>query len=777
MMQITHKNSLEKAFLEGINLFVGAGFSILANDIDGRRLPCGNELRDELAEKFNKARCFTLPQLSAIIQAKSAIAFDEYLTRRFSVASYDDIYNNITGINLRSVYTTNIDNLIPLIIANTGLKYTNNQIINGPSTDKKAINYMPLHGYVEMTPHKYIFDTAALANVHNNDPRIWGYLAREVETYPTLFLGYGFNDVSVIQTIMSQETFANARKEMWILLRKEDIDYQEYYETIGFNVIVGDIHDFLEYVGDFKGVKKKKQVKDERLDILSPYLVPRSIQEVKVQRPIKDFFIGSSPIWSDIINNLIYKTHHYSQIIDVINKPNKNVIIIGAPVSGKSTLLMQIAYHLDNVGVKLFFEVLTKERAEFICKLLKGTQAIVFIDNLTDSIDTLPILEQAGIQIVAAERSHNFGIISHLVNEERYEIINVTQLSSVDLHGIYNSLPTSLRTEYMQQESELSLYGKDSVFEFVIRNVVYPNIRDRYIKAIKDLEDSDSILAEFVVLCAYMHSCRIPLSYDMAYDYFSEAFEGVGYQDIFDLKSDACDIVKDYIPLYNAEKYSDMDYYYPRSRYGAEIIINSCSPEILKRILWGVIKYIPTYKICNYSIFRKYAFDKTIINRAFSSWEEGLSFYEEVFMYDSKNPYVLQQGALYLAQKEQYANAFIWIDRAISMTDDTYFSIRNSHAIILFNANYAKKSEDARLQLDRSMHILEKCIGADKRKKFHACTYGKQAKSYYEKYQDEEALAYLKQARDWLQNEIQHNTWDVEVSKLHGDICSIIKSL
>ena len=629
---------------------------------------------------------------------------------------------------------------------------------------------MPLHGYVEMEPHKYIFDVASISNIYNDAPRLWSFLAREVETRPTLFLGYGFNDSGVIQALTSLQTFNNARKEMWILLREEDMQYSEYFESMGFSIIEGDISSFLDYIGTLSFSVCSIAMDKQKQEFLQPYCVPKSIQDVKVQRPIKEFYLGSSPSWCDIINNQIYKTHYYNVINNAVFDKEKNVIIIGAPVSGKSTLLMQLAYFIQFPGLKLYFDKISEARADFITKIIGQENAIVFLDNMADSIDALHILEQSNIKIVAAERSHNFNIISHLVNDKLYNIVNVTQLSDKDLQGIYDVLPSSLRSEYLKTEKELSMYGKDSLFEFVIRNISYPNIRERYRDAIRKLESEDSDLAEFIVLCAYMHNCHVPLSFEMAYDYFSGLYEGLVYSDIFELKNDSNDIIRDYIPNDTNQKYERMDYYYPRSRYAAEVIVDSCSAELLRMVLLNVVENVGGYRICDYATFRKYAFDKRIVMRAFPNWQDGKNYYEKAFVYDRYNPYVLQQGALYLAQKQQYDSAFEWIDRAINMTDDKYFSIRNTHAIILFNANIGKNDSDARIELDKSMSILERCMSADNRKRFHAVTYGKQAILYYNKYNDNKALSYLQQAKEWLSREIDHSAWDLEVKQVYEQI-------
>ena len=43
-------------------------------------------------------------------------------------------------------------------------------------------------------------------------------------------IGYGMNDTGVIDTILSQQTFSNARKSMWILLYNPSSDDVEYFE-------------------------------------------------------------------------------------------------------------------------------------------------------------------------------------------------------------------------------------------------------------------------------------------------------------------------------------------------------------------------------------------------------------------------------------------------------------------------------------------------------------------------------------------------------------------
>ncbi|WP_291091010.1 tetratricopeptide repeat protein, partial [Empedobacter sp. UBA7494] len=228
--------------------------------------------------------------------------------------------------------------------------------------------------------------------------------------------------------------------------------------------------------------------------------------------------------------------------------------------------------------------------------------------------------------------------------------------------------------------------------------------------------------------------------------------------------------VRDYSGDLNLEE--DQDYYYPRSYFIAETIIDVVSSEVLKSVMNKTLNNVPNTRIPHYNVFRKYAYDKILVAKAFPNWKEGMEFYEKVYDMDFNNPYVLQQGALYLAYKKKYTTAFEWIDKAITQTNNKYFSIRNSHAIILFDANINSSEETSsiRVQLDNSMDILEKCFKDDKRKVFHAIRYAEQAKEYINRFYDDKAFTYIETAKKWLKEELKNRPWDKGLS-------SIIQSL
>jgi hypothetical protein len=770
-MNFEGQNLFEESLRSGINLFLGAGFSILAKDQQGNFLPLGSTLCDELKIQFKIAGDFNLIQVASILEKTKRAEFYSFLNRRFSVAEIPSEYYCINSLNIKGIYTTNIDNLVHKIFEKSKTKYLNDVAIGGSTNnDNTAVDYSALHGSILYPDRPLIFDIISLSNTYSSSPRVWNYLSAAVEKLPTLFWGYSLSDSSVIQSLTSRNAIEKAQKEKWIIIRKEDLSNSEYFSALGFKIIVSSTKEFLEYLNATSWLKgaefdSKKHSGNEYKDIefyFSKNLVPKSPVGLVV-RPIKDFFLGNPPIWTDIFSKQIFQTSHFSKIKDKIFAKKNSIIVIGAPVSGKTTILMHLAVNTNFEGIKLVFSNIELSKAQLLIKFLQDRPCLIFIDNFCDSVEAFNFLTKfKNIRVVGFDRSHNFGIISHLLDDEELEILNITKLSDLDIQGIYDSLPATLKKEVLKRETNTD-YEKDSIFEFISRNVKSPTIKERYSNVLKDLMKKDIFLAEFLVLSSYVHYTRIPLSFEMALSYFSQRIES--YDVILEMKNDLGDLLRDYSGELVID--NDQDYYYPRSVYTAETILDLTEPNLLKDVINNVLYNIPSAQICHYNIFKKKAYDKNIINKAFLDWQEGKEFYEEAFQSDFHNPYVLQQGALYLAQKKRYTEAFQWIDKAITMTNNKYFSIRNSHAIILFDANInSKENSEIRHQLDLSMSILEKCIYDDKRKSFHAIRYGEQSVQYNDRYFDSKSFEYLRNASTWLKEEHRRMSWNNEISSL-----------
>ena len=750
-MTIENEYSFKEALGSGINILTGAGFSLLAEDESGRALPAGNALKAELEAEFG-VKGSSLEALATILKYREPDTFRDFLTRRFSVGKFDPLYFNLNRVNIHCCFTTNIDNLFPKIAARNPMRFIRNIKDEGDVDDDRAICYLPIHGNVEDPQSDYIFSITEVAAIFDNAPRIMGYLSGKIEKRPTLFLGYGFHDNAVIQSVLSgRHTNLRSRQPKWILLNDPSQEGLDLFHAMGFNVINGDIREFLETLprlvtSDAAVVKGKTEVSE----LFKENVVPASNKGL-TQRSILYFYRGMEPTWADILSGNIVDTEHVGVIKNAILDKGKHTIVVGAPLCGKSTAAMKALSSVPGGPLKLMFPSLTMTRAEYLAKFLINSGAIVMVENIADDIDAFNRqAEVPGIKLLGVARSMEFGIVSHLVNTRKFNIVNVTEISGSDLNRVYQAIPKNSRSNKIHLSQDNPRYKKDTIFEFVLKNIKGQSIEERFRSLLLSCDETQ---VKFLSLCAYMHTCRVPLSIEMAASFFSGSHS---YSEMPRLISELDDILNEL----DVEGYDDMEYYYPRSSYLSDVIMKNSPKDILREVYWGVLRNVPQVQIPSYNIFRRKAFDHRLMVHVFDNWEEGRDFYEQAYRFDYNNVYILQQEALYLANKRKYDLAFSLIDRAKMLTSDRQFSIRNTHAIILFEANYDKSPSDAVDQLRESMEILKKCYKDDKRKAYHASVFAEQAQRFLKKVQNEQTKEYLNLAERWLDEEINKEPWN-----------------
>lgn len=168
------------------------------------------------------------------------------------------------------------------------------------------------------------------------------------------------------------------------------------------------------------------------------------------------------------------------------------------------------------------------------------------------------------------------------------------------------------------------------------------------------------------------------------------------------------------------------------------------------------VERVPPFKICRYDIFKRSAFDADIVTKYFTKYEEGIEFYQKC-LYIENSAFMYQQIALYASRKLKYNDAFRWIDKAKNFKKSNIFSIRNTHAIILFYANINKEDEDGSVvtTLHQSLEILKDCYENDLRRGFHALKFGEFILKFYERYGYDEVEKYVETAKEWLDIEIK----------------------
>ena len=773
-MEIQNENLLLEYFRSGLNLFIGAGFSVAAYDKSKNALPVGSVLKNELINTFelNDLTSLSLSQVSTVLETQKRDLFYSFLRTRFSVSTFDEKYKSICGINLKSIFTTNIDNLIYKIYSKNNDFYVNDLTIRGPShNDKTAVDFIPLHGTVAHEEGRLVFADLDIASAFSSDPDKWHFLTGRLQQLPTIFWGYGLNDAGVLQALNPSSVKNREYKEKWIVIKKKDQSAIQFFQALDFNIIIADTLELLSYIGDHNSIKCEDESDGSRFDntsrLFPGYAVP-DLSEVPV-RPIMSFYKGEAPTWSDIFSGKLHKTAHYLKIKDSIYS-KKNTAVVGLPASGKTTLMMQLANDIEFRGHKIVTSGITLEQTDLIIRRLNGAPAIIFIDNIADDFDVIEkIYASPNIKFVSFERFYLFELIEHKIKKKDTNIIDVTDLTEKDIQAIYSKIPEEIRSIKFRHP-KTSGDTPPCIFEFIDSNIRYSDLKKRFRTMLSELRSKHFDLYKLFLMCCYVHSCRCPVSFEMVLAFMRKSISD--YRDVYENINKLGALLIDFTDsILDAEQ----DYFMPRSTFIAESIIDIAFCEDLKLVIEQFYKEISPMRIARYDVFRRKAYDSGLMRNVFTEWKEGEAFYMMARSRD-ESPFLKQQAALYLGGKRRFKEAFNWIDEALVQSGYRIPSIRNSHAIILFRANISSPHNvTAQSSLKQSMDILTECYKFDLRKTYHALVYADHSMQYWDVFGNSDAKEYLKTSNEWLKEELRKSPWNRNAKRVYGQVNSYLK--
>jgi hypothetical protein len=776
-MQIENEGIFQHSLTNGINLFLGSGFSVFAKDLNLKPLPTGRALALELADVFGLGELgsLDLPQVCTIIEHTQKDKLRDYLENRFTVSEFDDRYFILDRINVKTIFTTNIDDLIFKVYSRSSSHYLNDLDVRGASfNDRNAIDLVTFHGSVANPIRPFRFGTVDIAASFASDPDRWYTLTQNFQKTPTLFWGYSLGDAGTLQALHPSSVHGRAYKDMWIVLHPSSASSGSlnFFKALKLQIIVADTSEMLDYLSNLSVLADRSNnvsTDETFLNLFHRDRIP-AVGTVPV-RPIIEFFQGAAPEWSDIFSGQLHQTEHATSLRNVIHSGN-HALVIGIPASGKTTLLMQVATNLDIDSYIFWMPSLTPERAKLLGTSLGGAKALVFVDNFTDSIEGfITLIPFSNILLVGADRDYNFEIVSDKIDRKLFTILSVTDLSPVDIQACLDTLPESAARRGEVRDA-MNPDFQPSLFEIIEVNLKVPTLKERYLSALIQLERENPLFRDILLMICYCYRCRVPVSMDMMLSYLRGDING--YNEVYSILTKVGEMITDYE---GGMMEDAQDYWIARSAIVGEAVISKAQQHALRSMLIRFHNNVSPFRICRYDVFKRYAFDNRLIGRAFPDADQGKQFYEDVFARDG-SAYSLQHAALYLSNKKRHTEAFEMIDRAINESGGHIWSIRNSHAIILFRANYDKAQDPfARRQLEQSMNILTECIKADRRKPFHVLTFADQALKFSRVYGDRQSKEYLSAAEKWLNDERRRSPWNKEVARLLPVIKGAISKL
>lgn len=743
----------------GMNLYLGAGFSVYADNEAGEKLPLGNEINKHLIDVFGLKtnREYTLSKSCQKIKKDNKDALERLLKETYRVKSFDKMYTGLCRLPIKNIITLNIDNLVERIYEDeSSTKIIADNNITGPLEKNNVVNLYKLHGSVTYPMGSDMsFTDKELTDLFVREPGLFNTVSLKLSSAPTLFWGTSFGDNDSLELICHSEIYSKSATPKWIVVYPLDNveDTIEDLEDLGFNIVVADTKELIEYLCSLSfaaSTKVKKYVYREYRENFPANFICNELEHSSVRRPVMDFFSGAEPVISDILSSNVKRTSYFNQILQTIFS-KRVTLITGIPGCGKSTLLMQLAFGKEIDGRKFWFNSIIKQEAEKLVKLVKDDKNVtVFLDNLYSNVDAFEVLKgSSNIKLVLAERALNYEYVKRFLSISSDAIVDVSNLAASDIQNICLSMNKSSSDAIALMEKNENI----SLLEIVFFASTNAQIKERISGYIKDLaefkdEKLKIDLLELYTLVNYTSSCGIPATMDMLYFYFGDLIEN--YEDIiYALKK----MNKIIVETTDEELKIDesQDYLIMRSKLFAEKSIFLIPPEIFAHVLEKFLDKVSPHAIYRYDIFKRKAYDADFTRRAFSK-TRGIQFYEKLLLQNS-NPYVRHQYSIFLQRKGDINLAWEQIDRAHTECQKKIFSIANTHAIIMFEKNMAVEAKNEK-ELDiqkntigRSFSTLEYCLSQDIRVSYHALTYARNAIRYYEKFgKDEFSESYIDSA-------------------------------
>lgn len=724
----------------GINLFTGSGFSTLP--YDGKALPTGKELCPKLCKIFDISTTYG-NDLETISTLAPKQAYQSYLREKFTATGCHNLYTNLNKINIHSFITTNIDNIVHHAIGSGDRYFLKSITYYGASrASKNKLEYLPLHGDVTNNNFPLYFGKFDLAVVDEVNNELFSAMHIKMLDAPTLFWGYGFHDSGVLKVV--SRVLGRKAQDIWVQCMPDDENRIKLFRDVNCNVIIADTKKLLEWISVNLDNPTDGGSNDSTLaPELNKYSIPTigSIESL----PAAEYFIKGMTHWYPILTNQAYET---SIVNFIYNKAlsNKVVIIVGSNFTGKTTLLMQLALKIE--GNKIFIpDAISKEEATFIGNKIGDIQTWIFLSQGTLDIEALSVFtSKNNIRIIGTAEDYSYESSRHLLTQIPHERIEMGEIERREAELIFEHIPPALRKNEFRYKSYAS--EKYSMLELILKNVRDVLSRERIAGILSDIKVKNITALKVLALASYLSSNDSALSTDILFSFFK-----------LKTYNEAKSLIRTVNSLLAPHKSNlstyddDQDYYILRSKLFSIHANESFKYNInLKDIYANVVKEfifnVSIFKIYNYHIFRRKAYDAGVFTDLFG--EGGEEIYDYLYEHYS-SPYTLQQKALYLGKLGKYEEAFSFINQALGYLPNN-FSMKNSEAILLFEANKMKKTDLAIAKMMEAMGMLENCYNSDKRKVYHAQKYAEFSLLLSSEYNQND---YLPKAKKWIDEIIE----------------------
>lgn len=467
-----HKSLFKRIFSGEIVLFLGSGFSMgaigsLVDEETGRKLPIPNvtQLKNILSSRilYTDYDDIKLKELCEECQEDNGARYAQLMKDIFRVSDIRDFHRLYSEIDWKKIFTTNVDDLIEKVYADSDKKINTIYSEKPKYIERSSVTYYKLHGDAIIAPDKITFSTSdyVVSSARRNDYRFEA-LSFALKTDNFLFLGTSLNEEWDFDIWCQQtDAYLVTNKTYFILNEYNDRLAKRIRRRFKNAILIKETAEtFIKKVIEYG---KSLPLKDKNISYDKWSLKHVNKRDYDVTNYLKpDLYLGAEPTWEDVFSN-----HDviWEKTQEVINKLQASkdwwcTLIIGQPVSGKTTMLYRIGVTLcesekvfEYVGDNFFEDI--KDYHNYVSK---SESIIILVDDanwILGRIDDLVgCLEDANVKLIATVREKEYEKKQHLF--EKIEKIKINLIRDI------NNLSKKDIGLYLDKLSEKSFLGKYS---------------------------------------------------------------------------------------------------------------------------------------------------------------------------------------------------------------------------------------------------------------------------------------------------------------------------
>ncbi len=395
------------------SLLLGAGFSAASQSRDGRPLPTGGQLAQELSTAFRlPENKYTLSALCGAIEPERRNSFfkDRFLN---CIASPGAAL--VPSFVWRHIFTFNVDDVLASAYSKPNALqkpefFTARQPFGRPD-DPADLFVVHLHGYVRRPDDGYVFSTAEYGSAAQQDS-VWFKIAvDELALQPFMVLGCALDEPDVEYYLAARSGFDPEARQVppsLFITRSMDAVLEARCRRFGMIPVQADSESFLNELATAAGKRpsplelirpsfSKTMARDmpekEQRIFFRQWLFVRN-DELPLEAPAAPLLTGVEPTWAHIRNGEAVVRQDVQRVVERVSswigradRKSQTLILSAASGQGKTATLLHSAHELAQMDLDVYYYI-GKERLnnEAIVTILRaiGRPSVLMVDAAAD---------------------------------------------------------------------------------------------------------------------------------------------------------------------------------------------------------------------------------------------------------------------------------------------------------------------------------------------------------------------------------------------------------